>query len=469
MYNQKSYCPTNTMAEKELTLTKRPERPLEARKPNLALQASAERDFGRAITLAQSRSIEGVVQTTSTLISILKFQGLTHIDANPLRASIQILMGNIDTGERPATSYYLAGVEIGLGNIPEANAALEAAGENDIINSLRLKFAEGYAKVGLDPQPMLDKVKKAAGKVRIKRNPDVFEMITNKQIKDATALAVTHFHLDLDPTPFLTQARELLDSNQPHEKYYYVGQLAEAYAVCGDFANAVALADTIIAKDPKMTREKRVETRLAIAEEQLKFGDIKGALETAEGSEDNILIAEMNARVAIYKAEKGNEDSTAEINRTLSLMPNIESDWSQGLLYSMLGRAKALIKEDPTPMFVLAMEKALSFKVSEDPMADLFIRFITDVDASGFDATPVFKIALEWADRALEERLENGDIGTSDIYRGMATEKIIEQQIKLGYLEMAEQTLPRVESESWVYIPLLANLASSKAIRAVAA
>lgn len=452
-------------AERELTLTKRPEKPLGV-KPDLGLRASAERDFGRATTLAQTSSTD-IRQRTGTLISILKFQGLTDIDANPLRASIQILMSNIDTGERPAISYYLAGVEIGLSNIHAANAALEAAGENDIINRLRPEFAEGYAKAGIDPSPMLDLVKARAGRVNVKRNPDVFEIMVDKQIKDTAALAVTHSHLGLDPTPFLTQARKLLNSNQPHEKYFYVGRLAEAYAVCGDFANAVALVDTIIAKTPKMTKEKRSETRLAIAEEQLKFDDITGALDTAEGSEDNILIGEINARVAIYKAGK-DEDPTAEIDRTLALIPTIESDWSQGLLYSMLGRAKALTKEDPKHMFVMAMQKALGLTVSEDPSAELFTRFIADVDASGFDATPVFSIALNWADRALEEKLEPGDIGTPDIYQSMAIEGIIQQQIKLGYLEMAEQTLSRLEdpSNDWVYIPLLASLAAAKAKKA---
>lgn len=456
------------MAERELTLTKRPERSLETdHLPDLGLHASAERDFLKATSLVQGDS-RGLRETTGTLVQILRFQGQTNIDATPLRDSIQESLSKMDANERPYITHFLAGVEIGLGNIPAANAALEATGENDIINDLRLKFAEGYAKAGIDPQPMLDLVKARAGVVRIERNPDVFDMKTDKQIKDTTALAVTHSHLGLDPTPYLTQARELLDSNQPHEKDYYIAKLAEAYAVGGDFTNAVALADTIIARDPKKTKEKRSKTRLAIAEEQLKFGDIDGALETAEGSEDNILIAEMNARVAIYKAEK-DEDPTVEIDRALSLIPTIESDWSQGLLYSMLGKAKALTKEDPKTMFVQAMEKALSLEVSEDPLAELFTRFIADVDASGFDATPVFNIALEWADRALEEKLEPGDISFPEINQGMAIEAIIEQQINLGYLEMAEQTLPKLEKEDWVYIPLLANLAHAKALKAAAA
>ncbi len=458
------------MVERELTLIKRPERPLE-READLALHASAERDFLRAIGLAQS-NLRDLRETTGSLIHILRFQGQTDIDATPLRKTIQDYILRMHPYDQQSYgTHALARVEIELGNIPAANVALEATGENDIISHLRLDFARGYAKAGIDPQPMLNVVKETAGRVRIKRNPDVFEISTGKQIGDVTALAVTHFQLGLDPTPFLTQTRELLGSSQSSEKDYHVGQLAKAYALCGDFTNALALVDTIIARDPKATKKRRMETRYAIAKEQLKLGDIEGALNTAVRSKDNTLMGEINARVAIYKAE-GGEDPTEEIDRTLSRMVNIKSAWSQGLLYSMLGRAKALAKEDPKGMFVMAMEKALSLEVSEDPMADLFERFTEDVDASGFDATPVFKIALEWADRALEEKLPSYDIGTPDMYQGMATEAIIHQQIKLGYLEMAEQTLSRMENDPSVdifYIDLLAELAHAKAIKAAAA
>lgn len=455
------------MPERELTFIKRPEKPLEVT-ADLSLHASAERDFQRAIALAQS-DLRDLRQTTGSLIHILKLQGQTDIDATSLRGSIQDSISRMDPNERPYMIYDLARVEIRLGNIPAANAALEATEEFETISDLRLDFAQAYAKAGIDPQPMLDAVKTTAGRVRIKKNPDVFEIRTEKQIKDATALALTHFDLGLDPTPFLTQARELLESHPPYEKDFFVCRLVKAYAVCDDFTNALALVDKITSRHGPKKTKGRAEARSVIAEEQLKYGDIKGALDTAEGSEDNILISVINARVAIYKAEKGNENPTAEIERTLSLIPTIRSDRAQGILYSMLGRAKALSNENPKSMFVMAMGKALSLKVSEDPMTELFNRFTEDVDASGFDATPIFRIALEWADSALEERLNPRDIGTPEINQSMAIEAIVEQQIKLGYLEMAEQTLPKLESESWVYIPLLADLARAKAIKAIAA
>lgn len=453
------------MAEREFTLVKR-DRVLETSlRPDLVLRASAERDFLRATSLASSSG--DIRQTTMSLITVLGFQGATDIDAAPLRATIQDALPRINPLQRSHATSYLARVELGLGNIPAANAALEATSEIDTISHLRLDFARGYAKAGIDPKPMLDKVEETAGRVRIKMNPDVFEIRTGKQIDDVIALAVTHSQLNLNPTPFLTEARALLEDYESSEKDFQVGKLIKAYALCGDFANAVALVDTITTNNPEKTKEKRTEARYVIAQEQLKYGDIAGALHTAVDSEDNTIIGETNAQVAIYKAEKG-EDPTEEIDRTLSLIPTIESDLSQGLLYSMLGRAKALTKENPTPMFVMAMEKALSLEISEDPMAELFNRFTEDVDASGFDATPVFDIALYWVLRASKVKLEPGNIVTPDIYQGMATEAIVEQQIKLGYLEMAEQTLPRLESESWVYIPLLANLASAKAKRAAA-
>lgn len=452
------------MAEIELALTKRPDISF---LPNPDLHASAERDFTRAIGLAQSYSGK-LRETTGTLIHILKFQGSTDFDATPLRDSIQDSLSKMNPHERAYAIYDLARVEIRLGNIPAANTALEATEEFETISNLRLEFAEEYAKAGIDPQPMLDKVKQTAGRVRIKTEPDVFEISTDKQIEDAMTLAVTHFKLGIEPTPFLTQARELLESHPPYEKDFFVGELVEAYAVCGYFTNALTLVDKITSRHgSKSTKEKRTEARHVIAQEQLKYGDVKGGIDTAEGSKDNILIGEINARAAIYKAEEG-EDPTAEIERTLSLILTIENSLSQGILYSMLGRVKALVNEDPKPMFVMAMEKTLSLKVSEDPMADLFNRFIADVDASGFDATPVFRIALEWADSALKERLNPRDISIPEINQGMAIEAIIQQQIKLGYLEMAEQTLPKLEQESWVYIPLLAALAHAKAKKAVA-
>lgn len=294
---------------------------------------SGHPDFDRALALANS--IPEPMDRAWTLAEIGKRQGHMGVDPILVVEALREIKASLGPSFTRNLDWNLASVLAAAGSFRQAEIHVAATEQSGTTLPLRYLLAREKVERGIDPTPDLDVVRGYIDSLR-------HQSPSSGTTWYAELATVSYETTKAYPSSDLAQAEVLLDD---YERQYptdrlvsgWHGDVAKAFASCGNFKAAHDHEQKILGHSPIETTLIRTRTLRHIAEQKLQFGEYQGVAETA--------------REAIQLVT----DTPAE---PAHLVPHLLHEQTSGIgtLWPLVGTAEAKLGVDPQPSFQLTEE-----------------------------------------------------------------------------------------------------------------
>lgn len=307
------------------------------------------------------------------------------------------------------------------------------------------------------------------------------QIIPQVRVEDLMKISHAYHDCGLDYMPLIDEALEILAPDwNPNSRNFSFTIVTDALCEIGEPRKAFELAKSKPFPPDIFEVNHARKWGWGIVEKFIEQKDGAMALETAELTKDNFLIALALAELAV---EIGGDTAPDYLDKAQKMIDLHSSDYSQSydqelmmrktIAYAAIGNAKSFLKMNPLSSFEQAKQMALAKDNGERSWSLTVLGEF--LDESGYDGTPFYTFVQKEQQAKLSADASDGifDIA-SQVYSYLNLEHLCRVEIRQGRLDLAEETLnflsgrrDYMENELDTYIKLLGSLVSAYAQKAV--
>lgn len=420
------------MVEKQSDIGKTPDRSLETTlttADRLVFAYQARQDFAWAFEIANDIPEPGFAHDkVNAIIDIGIVLARSGLDYSEAIERLSQLANRVDESGKVVIQTGIVEIHREGGKFDEADEVLlkacmssDSSLERVPDHKSYLTLARQKARFGQDPRAELEK---AYQEIQQREANG-----TSSRIQYAE-LAQAHFELTGEyPEAYLSKAEGDIDEHAGrypdavHVPGWY-GDIAKAYATCGNFEKGTQMLDKIKGYNPIHEAEVKIGVLGHMVKELIERGLYQDAVRNARAAIQVIGQAEAQPEYLTHHLRHFQREELVK-------------------MYALIGKAHGLSGEDPMSSFTLALEKTEEF-----PFKGVGVRSLIEIAKAQESVGINSSVALDLALRDLDEIPEGEDYDNSYHFAAQLKgyEDLICVQLELGKVDEARVTLSRLEN-----------------------
>lgn len=435
------------MSERDRDLRVAPEKAPPVDLERLVLSFAAAQDLIAAQQLYSQ--LHDVKSRAFEMIKLAEAQAGLGINPQPIITEIKTTADSIEDDTYNQANLYggIARVQARLGDIPAALRTIEQA-------SLKNGFMTPFVYIYIVE---LQIEAGASAEELIKKAVEAVEKGSTGSVHQAhvySRIALVQKRAGFSPKELLNRAIQKLEETEGRAGYSY-GLLAERFAECGYYTEAVALVQRIGGDTPERAKQLQNNTIWAIASKQAQAGLFDEAVETVSRTGDIYYLADVTSQITVLAARSG-AGAEERVKEALTNVAAYENSIKRhrykkyyqtrvARMYATIAEAQTTLGLDPHPLFEMAIARASSALNTDEEAITL--AEIARVQARiGINARATFLLALASADEIVKTAEKNNTVfWTTPIEQLLAYEDVAKAAIECGYDDLLEKAFERFD------------------------
>ena len=317
------------------------------------------------------------------------------------------------------------------------------------------KLAEAVAKAGGDPRTRLDDIEHRLEEAAAKHPPG--------NLLHYRWLGETYHAIGQDPKPALSKALEIAEKDEGH-----LSSVAQSLAKVGMFKEAVDVAKKMKRASRGESYMDKTRTLYEIAKQQVKSGDLEGAIQTVGISRNRYHTTSIIVRAALFSAENGQNNETLlqeAIKRAVEIVKDIqegkeEKIWLHDLppIWTKIALARGLSGQEHESFFQRALVSTYAVWETDCRITDL-IEIYRAKYKLGELHKEILRKSLELTDLILKH---NDYAEFSECFRDLALQDIAEVAADTGDFELAREIIAKFQDDDYMKAELVAYMAAEE-------